>query len=134
MNVTTGTYATPNGARYVKQLCKHFSHEIETRCGETDGELVFDMGTAHLSADDTGLTVRFELHNDDAFEAAQGVIDEHVGRFAFREGFTGMDWDWKPPLTPRNLAKSIAYGTADTLRERTPGLHAFLKRTFGKYR
>lgn len=134
MNVTTGTFATANGAKYIKQLCRHFAHEIETECNETDGRLVFAMGTAYLSADDTRLTVRFELHNDDAFEAAQGVIDEHVGRFAFREGFTGMDWDWKPPLTPRNVAKSIAYATADTLRTRAPGVHAFLKRKLGKYR
>ncbi len=130
MPVTTGHYATPNGAKYLQQLCKHFAHEVETECTETEGALHFDMGTAHLSADDTGLTVRFELHNDDAFEAAQHVIDGHLERFAFREGFERMAWDWTPPMTPRRLARAAA----DRLRKTAPGLHAALRKAAGRDR
>lgn len=135
MPVTTGTFATPNGAKYIRQMCKHFAHEIETRVDETgdggpSGQLRFAMGTAHLSADDTTLTVRFELENDDAFEGAQHVIDEHLERFAFREGFKRMDWDWTPPPSARSLKRAAA----DLLRRRLPGLYAALRKAAGRGR
>lgn len=128
MNVTTGTFATPNGARYLQQLCKHFAHKIETRCEPPEGELRFDMGVAYLRADDTGLTVRFELENDDSFEAAQHVIDSHLARFAFREDFSRMDWDWTPPRTVRAVARDLLGGVSRATRARAPGLHAFLRK------
>lgn len=135
MHVTTGTYATPNGAKYIRQMCKHFAHQIETSLDETDagapeGRLRFAMGTAHLSTDATTLTVRFELENDDAFEGAQHVIDEHLERFAFREGFKHMDWDWTPPPS----ARSVKRAAADLLRNRLPGLHAALRKASGRTR
>lgn len=128
MHVTTGTFATAHGAKYVQQLCKHFAHEIETECSQTGGRLHFDMGTAVLTADGATLTVRFELENDDAFEAAQHVIDSHLERFAFREGFKHMDWDWTPP--PARLWSREAL--AGLLRHQSPRLHALLKRIVKK--
>lgn len=130
MHVTTGTFATAQGAKYLQQLCKHFAHEIETDCAPTEGCLHFDMGTAFLSADSAGLTVRFELVNDDAFEAAQHVIDSHLERFAFREGFKRMDWDWTPPPSRRSIPRAAA----DLLRARAPGLHAALRSAARKIR
>ena len=124
MHVTTGTFATANGAKYLRQMCKHFAHEIETELGETTGQLRFDMGTAFMSADDTEFTVRFELHNADAVEAAQNVFDDHLKRFAFREGFEHMNWDWTPPPAPVSLKRAAA----NLLRDRLPGLHAVLKK------
>jgi len=130
MHVTTGTFATPNGSRYLQQLCKHFAHEIATECTPTEGRMHFDMGTAFLSADDAGLTVRFELENDDAFEAAQRVIDSHVERFAFREGFKHMDWDWTPPPARRSLPRAAA----EVLRANLPGVHTALRKIVNRIR
>ncbi len=130
MHVTTGTLATANGRKYLQQMCKHFAHEGEVAFSETEGSYRFDMGTAYLTADDAGLTVRFELHNDDAFEAAQHVIDSHLERFAFREGFEHMDWDWTPPPARRSVARFAA----DTLRARAPRLHAGLRSLANKVR
>lgn len=130
MHVTTGTFATPNGARYIRQMCKHFAHELETEVEKNEGYLRFDMGTAYLSADAGALTVRFELHNADAFEGAQHVIDDHLKRFAFREGFEHMEWDWAPPPTVRSAKRAAA----DLLRQRLPGLHAALRNARARLR
>jgi hypothetical protein len=130
MHVTTGTFATANGSKYLQQVCKHFAHNREVAYTETEGSCRFDMGTAYLTADETGLTVRFELHNDDAFEAAQNVIDSHLERFAFREDFKRMDWDWTPPPQRR----SVVGATKDLLRTRLPGLHAILQKSANRLR
>ncbi len=124
MHVTTGTFATANGPKYLQQMCKHFAHERSVEYTETEGSVRFPMGTAHLTADDAGITVRFELENDDAFEAAQHVIDSHLERFAFRESFTGMDWDWAPPPSPR----SMIHAAKTLLKARAPGLVDLLRK------
>ena len=130
MHVTTGTFATAQGAKYLQQLCKHFAHKIETSCAETEGRLHFDMGTAVLTADESGITVRFELNNDDAFPAAQHVIDSHLERFAFREDFKHMNWDWTPPPERRSVHRTAA----DMLKKHMPGLHAALRKTANRIR
>ncbi len=88
----TGTFATPNGSKYLQQLCKHFAHKIEVSHSDTEGTCNFPMGQALLSADDAGLTVRFALKDQDAVTPARNVIDSHLERFAFREDFKHMDW------------------------------------------
>ncbi len=130
MHVTTGTFATSNGSRYLQQICKHLGHEVEVAYSEAEGRCHFDMGTAYLTADDAGLTVRFELHNDDAFAAAQHVIDSHLERFAFREGFTHMDWDWTPPPARRSLPRIAS----DALKARLPEVHALLRKAANRIR
>lgn len=92
MHVTTGTYVTPNGSKYLQQLCKHFAHKIEAEFTATEGRCVFPMGSAFLSADEKGLTIRFELDSADDVQRAHAVIDKHLERFAFRENFKSMDW------------------------------------------
>jgi len=130
MHVTTGTFATANGSKYLQQLCKHFAHKLEVDYTETEGNIRFDMGTAFFTADDAGLTVRFELKNDDAFAAAQHVIDSHLERFAFRENFQHMDWDRTPPPARRSM-REVA---ATALKARAPSLHAALRKAAKKTR
>lgn len=93
MTSLTGYFATPNGSKYLQQLCRHFAHKIDATCSETEGRCAFDLGVAHLNADDKGLTVRFDLQDPKHIDGAKGVIDSHLVRFAFRENFETMDWD-----------------------------------------
>jgi hypothetical protein len=87
-----GHFDTPNGPKYLQQLCKHFAHKTEARFTETEGRVSFGFGTAHMSADDAGLSVRFDLDAADTEDRARMVIDKHLARFAFREGFEHMTW------------------------------------------
>ncbi len=88
----TGHYATAHGSKYLQQLCKHFGHKIEVSYDTHQGRCQFIFGAAFLTADDAGLTVRFELAKPDHIQAAQGVIDSHLVTFAHREGFKTMVW------------------------------------------
>ncbi|WP_299938161.1 DUF2218 domain-containing protein [uncultured Pelagimonas sp.] len=88
----TGTFATQNGPKYLQQLCKHFAHKIDVTHSDTEGTCSFPMGQAVLKADDAGLTIRFELKDQDAVDPARNVIDSHLERFAFRENFKHMTW------------------------------------------
>lgn len=88
----TGTFDTPNASKYLGQLCKHFAHKIEVSYTETEGTAHFVFGPAHFTADETALTVRFDLKDSAATDSAKGVIDSHLERFAFREDFKTMLW------------------------------------------
>lgn len=92
MTTLTGRFTTPNGSKYLQQLCKHFSHKIDASYTETEGTCHFDMGPAFLSADENALYVRFELTGPEQAGSARDVIDRHLARFAFSEDFQGMDW------------------------------------------
>ncbi|MCV6592861.1 MAG: DUF2218 domain-containing protein [Silicimonas sp.] len=92
MPILTGRVETEHGAKYLAQLCKHFAHKIEASHDGTTGRAEFVYGPAIMSADDRGLTIRFELGDPDHIAGAKDVIDSHLERFAFREAITGMDW------------------------------------------
>jgi hypothetical protein len=92
MHELTGHFKTPNGSKYLQQLCKHFAHKIDVEYTPTQANCAFPLGQAVMTADKTGLTVRFELENTDAEPQARNVIDSHLKTFAFRENFVAMDW------------------------------------------
>ena len=87
-----GTFATPNASKYLQQLCKHFAHKIEVSFDETSGRIPFTLGVAEVSASADALQVRFADVADAVRADAKSVIDRHLERFAFREGFTAMQW------------------------------------------
>jgi len=92
MPVIKGYYATENASKYMQQLCKHFGHKIEVSCDTENGWAAFEMGTAHMSATDTGLSLTCEVHDPAAIPAVHNVIDRHLEKFAFRETVKTMEW------------------------------------------
>lgn len=88
----TGHFKTPNASKYLQQLCKHFAHKVEVRYDPTSAEVAFPMGQAVLKADDTRLEAVVTGSSEDEAIRAQGIIDSHLVRFAFREDFVRMDW------------------------------------------
>ena len=88
----TGTFQTPNASKYLQQLCKHFAHKIEVEFDETSGRAALPPGPATLTATDDGLRVEISAETDEGLQRARGVIDDHLKRFAFREGFEHMAW------------------------------------------
>lgn len=92
MHITTGTFATENASKYLQQLCKHFAHKIDVEFAADHGTCNFEFGAAKLTATNDELIVKFELVDKSATESAHMVIEKHLERFAFREGFTRMKW------------------------------------------
>ncbi|WP_373050871.1 DUF2218 domain-containing protein, partial [Thalassovita aquimarina] len=68
MHVINGTFATAHGSKYLQQLCKHFGHKNEVVFTESEGTCAFDVGKAFLTADESGLSVRFELDGPEHVE------------------------------------------------------------------
>ncbi len=92
MSQLTGTVATPNAAKYIRQLCSHWGHKLEVTQGEGTGMVRFPMGTATFAATATELNVTIDAA--DAADAAQlkRVVESHLDRFAFREVPLSYAW------------------------------------------
>lgn len=89
---STGRFDTDQALRYMTQLCKHFGHKIPATVEGNEGKITFEIGTARLSASDRALDCTVTGRDAAAVERLQGIIDSHLARFAFREGFERMDW------------------------------------------
>ncbi|MCA0870066.1 DUF2218 domain-containing protein [Seohaeicola saemankumensis] len=85
-------FETPNGSKYMQQLCKHFAHKVEVEFDDTQARAALPPGPATMQADATGLSVTVTASDDAGMERARFIIDDHLKRFAFRESFAGLSW------------------------------------------
>jgi hypothetical protein len=84
---------TASASRYLQQLCKHWSHKFAVEFTPEHGTIPFDetrVCTLDASAD--SLALRIEAADDAAVERMQGVVIEHLKRFAFREDLGEVNW------------------------------------------
>src|SRR4051812_32970847 len=56
----TAQVPTGNGARYLQQLCKHWSHKLDVRFSDNEGIVRFPNAVATMTADAETLTVSVE--------------------------------------------------------------------------
>lgn len=98
MLTTSGRADTPNAARYLGQLCKHFAHKITV---DYDGDAAPDHGTAHfpwgtcrMTATAEALTMDVTADSAEGLDRIRAVVDDHLGRFAWREK---LALAWTPP-------------------------------------
>ena len=82
---------TESASRYLQQLCKHFSHKVPTEFEATHGSITLPMGVCQLDATDSLLTMRASASDDQDLTRLQGVMANHLKRFAFREEFQ-IEW------------------------------------------
>ncbi len=83
---------TPQASRYLRQLCKHFAHKIETRHDNYRGTCIFPHSTAELAATEETLAIAIEAADRHGLESGQSVVWTHLVRFAFREDLGAPDW------------------------------------------
>ncbi len=93
---------TANGGRYLQQLCKHWSHNLEVEFDEQKGKVVFPRNargadwpgdaTLLLLAHADTLECRLEASVEAQLEALKGAVASHLDRFAFREAPLTFDW------------------------------------------
>lgn len=92
MFTATAKTPTANGAKYLQQLCKHWSHKFEVELTEATGVVRFPASVARMSADADGLTVTIEAGDAETLERMKGVVASHLDRFAFREAPLPFAW------------------------------------------
>jgi hypothetical protein len=85
MAQSTADVKTGHASRYLQQLCKHWSHRMTTEFDPANGRVDFPSGAQlFLDADTSELHLRLTVP-DDSLERMEGVVADHLKRFAFRE-------------------------------------------------
>lgn len=88
---STADVSTASGSKYLQQLCKHWSHKMVTEFDAKQGRVDFPSGAQlFLEAEDTILRLKLDAP-DDNLERMEGVVADHLKRFAFRED---LSFDW----------------------------------------
>lgn len=84
--------STPNASRYLKQLCKHFSHKAAAEFDDASGRVEFAFGLCLMQAKDEQLTMECETDTPEAFARMRSVLDDHLKQFAWREDIK-LSWN-----------------------------------------
>jgi hypothetical protein len=94
---------TENGSRYLQQLCKHWSHNLEVTFTLETGSVVFPRNARgadwpgdavlNLRADADALHCALTASAEGQLAALKGAVQNHIERFAFREA--GLPFDWQ---------------------------------------
>lgn len=95
MNAIAATVATAHGGKYVRQLCKHWSHKLEVEQEGDCGKVTFPNAVVTMVADGQGIAVRISGEERGDIERLTDVLANHLDRFAFREGPLTYDWSWQ---------------------------------------
>ncbi|MGJ0238441.1 DUF2218 domain-containing protein [Novosphingobium fluoreni] len=86
---------TKSGAKYVQQLCKHWSHKLPVSLEGDTGEVTFETAVASMVAGPDSIHVTIQGEDRAALERLTGVVAEHLDRFAFREAPLSFEWNWR---------------------------------------
>lgn len=90
---THASVATGSASRYLQQLCKHWSHKFAVAFDATAGSVPFgNGGELRMTATADALLVSVTAPDAETAVRLQGVVAEHLDRFAFREAPLGFDW------------------------------------------
>jgi hypothetical protein len=92
MPIAKASVPTANAAKYMQQLCKHWSHKLEVDLSEQTGVVTFPAAFATFEARPDALEVTIEGDEAEAVERMKGVVASHLDRFAFREAPLKFDW------------------------------------------
>jgi uncharacterized protein len=92
MPIAHASVPTANAAKYVQQLCKHWSHRLEVDLSDRKGVVRFPAAVVDLEADEGALRVKIESEKSEEVERMKGVFASHLDRFAFREAPLKFDW------------------------------------------
>ncbi|WP_207483887.1 DUF2218 domain-containing protein [Arenibaculum pallidiluteum] len=92
--IRSQTYVpTANGSRYLVQLCKHWGHKFEVVYTPEAGRVPFAPDRAcSMAADPGGLTLTIEAPDGETATRLEGVVMDHLRRFAFREELPETPW------------------------------------------
>jgi hypothetical protein len=80
------------GARYMVQLAKHWSHKFEASFDDVSALIPLPLGTCSMLADPEGLDITIEAADLEALARLEDVVAEHLLRFAFREPVKRLGW------------------------------------------
>ncbi|GAC1338956.1 MAG: DUF2218 domain-containing protein [Beijerinckiaceae bacterium] len=84
---------TQNASRYLQQVCKHWSHKFAVEFTPERGRVPFaEDRVCRFEAEPDALLIALEAPDDASLTRLEGVVVEHVKRFAFREDLGNVAW------------------------------------------
>ncbi len=88
---------TDKAARYMTQLAKHWSHRFDVTFDATTAAIPLPLGPVTMVAEPDALVITLnpdpEAPNfDEGVARMKEVVENHLNRFAFREGELVYDW------------------------------------------
>jgi uncharacterized protein len=83
---------SPAARRYLAQLCRHFRHKVPVEDMGHEGRVEFAPGTCRLFADENRLRALCEAEDAAGLARLRHILDEHLQRFAWRQGIAGFTW------------------------------------------
>lgn len=93
MPISRAHVPTASAARYMTQLCKHWSHKLDVEYNETTGRIAFDSErSCILHALAEGLELEVVTANEEQLARTQETVVNHLKRFAFREELGEVNW------------------------------------------
>jgi uncharacterized protein len=92
MPIAKAVVPTANAAKYIQQLCKHWSHRLEVDLSDRKGVVKFPDAIVKLDAGEDAILVTIEGEESEEVERMKGVVASHLDRFAFREAPLRFDW------------------------------------------
>lgn len=98
----TALVPTGSASKYLQQLCKHWSHNLQVEFTPENGTVIFPKdarGMEHpgdavvtFNVAESGLEVRVDATSEAQLDGLKGAVARHLDRFAFREAPLGFDW------------------------------------------
>ena len=93
MSVSVARVPTHSASRYLQQLAKHWSHKMEVRYSEEEGEIAFPNGSRlQMRADSASLDLILTVAEGEDEARMHEVVASHLDRFAFPEAPLTFDW------------------------------------------
>ena len=89
---STTTVPTANASKYLTQLSKHWSHRFPDLTYSAErADIPLPGGPCVLQANAQALQITIDALDEATTDKLEGVVAEHVRRFAFRED---LDFQW----------------------------------------
>ena len=93
MHVSEARVPTASASRYLQQLCKHWGHKFAVEFSPEKGRIPFAADRCCLlEAGPDHLVLRIEAADAASLERMEGVVVDHLKRFAFREDLSAIAW------------------------------------------
>jgi uncharacterized protein len=92
MYTSQAQVATTAASRYLVQLCKHWAHKLDVEYTTETARIKFPSGLCRLKAGADDLLLIIEAADVDTVTRLQGVVEDHLRRFAFREELGAFAW------------------------------------------
>lgn len=91
--IATAQVPTPNAAKYLVQLCKHFAHKVPAEWSDTSGWADLPGGRVEMQSGLGSLEFVIRSSDVDGLEKACFIVEDHVLRFGFREKLAALAWE-----------------------------------------